>query len=174
MKTLALRTKASNGVKPPATKRELIEAMAIVKQKQLTDENCAREARAENLKTELEGALITLVNSTFAKQPNVSANLGYCYRGEGEIKNIHVEVSLPLENLPKGIQKKLAEYHEVSNRKPIPSLTDIRREISVKMAGQTPVNLRVQTLVETPDSRKALERMLGAIEGENEPAAIEV
>jgi hypothetical protein len=171
--SLALSTKVSNGVKPPATKRELIEAMALVKQKQLRDEEEAREAKAVALKAELESSLIALVVSTITKQPNVSADLGYCYNHNQDVRNIHVQVDLVLENLPKSTQKKIVEYHQVSSRKLIPHIKEIRRGIADAMVGNTAPNLRIQALVETPETRKAIEKMLTALESRNEPATIE-
>lgn len=174
MKTLALSTKVSNGVKPPAKKHEVIAAMAIVKQKQLIAERDQATKDKEELGLKIEKDLISYADANHDKlTPDV--HLGYD-RSNGSVDCIAVKFDLPFENLPKALQKDLRRYHDIPCHCGIPTLTDIQKQIRSQMEGHTAPNLRVQALVETPETLKTIEKLLTALDtaAVKKPATVEV
>lgn len=165
MKTLALSTKVQNGVKPPAKKHEVIAAMAQVKLQQLQAEKEALNTAWEKAEKDAQDALTAHVRENLSKL-TVESSIGYnsC---DGSVKCLDAKVSLIFENLPKAVQRLVQKAHQAKDNARsvrIPDFHSIKRQIAAAMVGETTPDLRVKALVETPETRKAIEKMLAALE----------
>lgn len=165
MNTLALSTKVQNGVKPPAKKHEVIAAMAQVKFEQMRNEQIATAKACDAAEKEAKAALVLYATENPTKL-QATASIGYSSSG-GHVHSIRIGCEVVFENLPKPLQKLIKKAHELKDEarsKCVPELRVIKQQIATKLEGFTPTELRVKSLIETPETRKAIEKMLAALD----------
>ena len=156
MTTLAIVPAIEKAITPKPTKTELVQALTTLRIKQLREEQSEAIKRRDALKPKAEAALIKHFRQT-EKTARVNLSLGY---GSRENIMAGVCVRVDLDNVPDDVKKLLTDYHASTSIPCIPTEAEIRREIRGEMEGITPKSSRVETLLSSPDSRKALEDTL--------------
>jgi len=169
MKTnaLALQTKVDTVIQPKPTKAEIIEAMVAVKIETMDREYAEKKALRDKLTEEIKPQLITWALSKEHQLP-ISVDLGQLERrhngdtGKYELTGrvSGCDITLKLDKLPAALEKKiktilaLPEYY----RKPDPFA--LRKQIRNAMTGMGSPKERIQALINSPESKKALRGML--------------
>lgn len=163
MNTLTLLPAAvETKVKPKPTKAEVTTALALLHiqqcHKQNADNKEKRTALAPKIKSLMERAIRKLGIAAFATE----ANMGHI---SGETVNyVRMEVKFRDFTTMPELLGALREYHNADKHVSIPSLNEAKRQISRKMEGYQDTSTRVQMLIDSPDSRKALETMLAGLD----------
>lgn len=145
-------------VKPKPTKREIIDALAILHIEGLKKENVERKARRQKLDEEIEQYLKKLLHK----------------RGQSQFKSDHrfhiwnnkatatVSFDFTHDDLPP-LLRALMEEREKCEDHGIPHPIYARKLIAKRMSGMQPHDVRVATMLEDEGSRKALEEILKSL-----------
>ena len=170
---LIIVPKIENSVKPPATKKEVVEALAIIKLKQITDENESNRAKAAELKAECEVSMRGLISGKInSLLESGEINLGYIRNDAGAARKVIYNSGINLELsdsvIPATLRSKLVKYHEVNKkvRQPysIPNLPDCRKMVQEMLNGSQNATERVKAMVDSPTVSKALATLLKQLE----------
>lgn len=144
-------------VTPRPTKRELIEALVILRFQKKRAEFEEIKAWKDQAEAKAKAAVVAHVVSN-TKTIDFKVQLGYA--GGNILRGVEVEASL--DSLPRELEEKILAFHII--RVPFPPQMDaIRKEVRDAMMGATPPELRVQTLLADPGARAALQETLAAI-----------
>lgn len=149
--SIVISKKVETAVQPKPTKKELIEAMAQIQFKKLTEEKEKEEARRIEYRKAFDASLLE-----YAKTRIQSATWTV-RRYFGSI--VMIDSSIALRDLPPSLEKRRNEI-EKWTLLPNPNLKDIRREIAARLNNLTPTDDRVKTLVETPEVVAGLKKGL--------------
>lgn len=161
---LALPEKASSVVKPKPTRAEVIDAMVAIRLEQIKKEQTEGMERRNKVEARVTKLLFQYQQKNRTKLP-ATVSLGW--KGcDKEICSVYVSYPLKFEKLPDEIKKLLAEFHELPSKVHLPNENEVRKEIRDGLNGVASRDERVQALIDSPDSRKALEAMLKQIDGE--------
>lgn len=155
---LAIPVKVETAVKPKPTKSEVISALTAIKMGQFSKEQRERSERKEKLESELKLEIPRLLKS---KAIPSRVHLGWFDRALDVTCGVYL--NFDIKDLPATVMKKLAEYHSVSRPLPEPKEKDVRRKIAASLEGIGTREERVEALMDDPESRKVLEKMLKAI-----------
>lgn len=159
MTTLALPPKVETAIKPKPTKSEIISAMVRVHIQKHDADQKAIAAKRATIGEEIE----KLIKKLPLRGRIASVNLGYCHdRKGGEYSGVRISFDLD-EGLPTKIRSRLDAYHALPKCALVLDEKKVRREIACKLEGIGTADERVDALLEDPESRKGLEKMLQLI-----------
>lgn len=158
-KTLTIVTPdALQTVVPKPTRTEIIEALTKLKCEQLRKEQAAQEEELERLSKECEALLLKYLKKNIgAMSPTV--NLGFAYRESvsGASATFHLDKALP-----EPLASKLLKRAKLYSNRIFFTEQKVRRSIRENFTGTSAA--RIDALLNTPATRKALEDTLAAIE----------
>lgn len=148
-----------NTITPKPTKTEIIEAMVAVRLKQQEEEYGAALERNGKLRSKAINLLEKHAKKA-VRSEKLDLNLGYMGRRTGDLHNVYV--SMNLCNLPDEVSSAIKAYHTA--RVPAKQgAAEIRKEIRARISSGGSSSDRVRALIDSPDSRKAIEESLAAI-----------
>lgn len=166
--TLALSPKLASAVQPKPTKTEIIEALAILKKEKEDKENLEGTQRREKLLAEFEKEIIP-----WAIKNHSSLQVDFCegheehstidgkYQPNGKLYGCQVEIVM--KTLPNNLMKKLKTIYSLPNYYRARNLDSVRKEVRSALSGSSSSSERIKALIESDDSKKALEKMLSHI-----------
>lgn len=152
--TLVVSSKVEAAVKPKPTKRELIEAMAILQfNKTKQDADKLRDKR-----TALSNEIDNDCRRVFKAQTD-GAVWDVTRWGSS---TIYLKAEITIRDIPDSIQKKLSALNSMPMPR-WPDLKAIRKEITSRIDDKESTSDRVQTLVNTEESAAGLRKVLKSI-----------
>lgn len=165
IQTLAIAPAITSATQPKPTKTEVIEAMALIKKEQIEAERQKQRERRAFLEKECATELLRF----FKSKPN-SFDHTFSYGREdytnkdgksvrtGRIRG--VSVVFDLAGIPMPLEKKLVELYNIPTYFGPIYVADLKKQIRAQINGMASAEERVKSLIESPASRKALEKML--------------
>lgn len=163
-----MKTKPTNqlaviqAVKPPPTKREIIEAMAILMIEKIRKENAEKEAVSKALTAEVETMLRAIAKEkAHTLQCNIGA--GWVRAGQSEIVGVEINYDLDSKSITPELRKKLVALHAAKKSVCVPALSDAMRQVRARMEDFTEPKERINRLLTDTESRKALETALSKL-----------
>jgi hypothetical protein len=158
-KQLSIIPAVEKSVVPKPTKTEILQALVSVAMKNQGEEIRFAAEKKQKLKTRAEEAIrkhyVKICKST---APTI--HLGYL--GSSSEKPWDCYAKIEFDSLPDDVNKVVLEYHKFK----VPgrlSEAEMRRKIKDSLAGATPRSERVSTMLNSPESVKALEEMLSVM-----------
>jgi len=149
-----------NAIKPKPTKREIIEAMARLHIEKLRKENDENKARRDEMDEQIE----KMLKAHIRRRGMTCFETSAYFHHYGEDIRGSVTINFKAEDLSEPIIAKMKERKAIPEHFCVPTIEKARREIAARMNGIAPTNERVDALLASPDSRKALESALQSLE----------
>lgn len=168
-------SKAAAGIKPPLKKSELVEALAIREHANILKRNGEIDAEIKSLEATIyTESHLALIRSDGKARREYGGKLFDINSRNDEPYSI--DVNIELSPVPPAIVKacrriKALNKERIPNHL-MPSMYDLKRRISARLAGQpSEAGSRVQKLLTNPELSKALDETLAAIK---EPKQLQI
>jgi hypothetical protein len=138
-------------VKPKPSKREIVDALVELKKRQVAAESAKHGAAAEALRSRAKAAILSHLNLT--DREGLEFNFGYT---DGkQVRSVSVEIKVPLNmaltHLLLELHSESALSHQRVNEK------ELREEL---VAAADTSSQRVEALLSSPETKRALETLL--------------
>lgn len=172
MNTLALIAKKSPSVKPPFRKSEVIEALAIRKLAQLSEQQAAA-----NMAYAKANASVTALAIEHLKTSGSIEGEPYCYLSNNSGETYVVSGRVELKHVPAELRQSIRSVQKAKAAliRRLPTLWDLKKQIRDSMAGQnTDPSTRLHQLLNEPTLSKALDTTLAALDKEANAAPVNV
>lgn len=164
MKTNSNIIKLAGAIKPPASKAEIIEALAIRKREQIIEENKRLIAEKEQLEKKIQ--IVAREESTNAKIKGGQRFHLRCDElndGRLDVRNVSVDFEFEPSAELREMARRLYRIGRM-NIYSTPSLYEVRCQVRAAVNQQTPPAERVSNLLKDPKSQDMLDAILGALD----------
>lgn len=145
---------AGLGIKPKPSKREIVEALAKLKEEEVAAERKAASDQIAKLKAEINPELLEIAADNLA---NGRHSIAYGFKSSDKVVQVSVETMIGDEKLSKGLRAKLLTLHalqEIASRHLDAGV--LRRQIAENIAGDNTLERRVESLLAVPEIRQQL------------------
>jgi hypothetical protein len=156
--------KLAGAIKPPASKTEIIEALAIRKRDQIIEENKRLVIEKAQLETKIQ--IVAREEAANAKPKSAQRFYVRCDKandGRLDVRNISVDYEFEPSAELRELARRLYRIDH-SNIHSTPSLYEVRNQVRAAVNQQTPPAERVSSLLKDPKSQDMLDAILTALD----------
>ena len=156
--------KLAGAIKPPASKSEIIEALAIRKREQIIEENKRLNAEKDQLEKKIQ--IVSKEEAVNAKQKSSQNFYVRCdERNDGglDVRKVSVDFEFEPSSELREMARRLYRLNHMSLHH-TPSLCEVRNQVRAAVNQQTPPAQRVAHLLKDPKSQDMLDAILGALD----------
>lgn len=164
--------KLAGAIKPPASRTEIIEALAIRKREQIIAENAAMQKELEQLNKKIQ--IVAAEVMAAGAKPSGCCDYRIYVRKDSDGRLTVGEVTReysakPTAELAEMCRRQYRLRHD-KNIFNTPSLHEVRQQVRAALANNTPPAVRVKSLLTDPESQKMLDVLLARLD--NKPLAL--
>lgn len=161
-----LPEKATSKIKPKPRKAEIVAALLVLKRQQWREQYQKLEGQIEACGKAVDRALKDCVQDSVATLvPRIQR--GWRNGPNSIISNIEVEFQLRFDHLPATAQKVVREYHDLKDQQQRLGGWDekrVKQIIVAELDSRIVPQDRVQLLLDTPSTKKALQEILTSMD----------